>query len=271
MAYRVYTLAGLIPVPGAQTVMPNNYLGRQLATEPFSRQDIRYQNWAPVRAWAEAAANKVLVLARKPGKKIFLGHSEGAEVLCIVLRWNPDIDPDENVFAMTGNPERKYGGMLTAPDGVRPSWAKPAYGGIGFPADTPFRVWDVARQYDRFADFPNLNVAAALANNQDGGGFHLDYSGVRIGDPSNVKLVEGNVTYEMQPSYPAPSCRKPWWSPDRQALEDAKARPTIEKGYTRPFKVPAQRIIRGANAVGYDTTTRRAVRLQDAPIWNPFA
>lgn len=273
---RVYTLNGLIPtVLPISTLLPRRWLGGQLFDTPFTRRDIRYKNWAPVRAWAEEAADKLITEARKPGPKIFLGQSEGAEVCCIALRDGVGgADPEDNVFVLTGNPERKYGGMLLAPNGVRPPWAKPAYGGIGFPADTPFRVWDVARQYDRFADFPTVNVKEALDNNAAGGSLHINYTGVRVGDPANLKIKEGNVTYELQPTFPMPKCRKEYQGIDRQALEDAKIRDTVEKGYTRPsgLKVPKQTIARFEDGGGYDVVNRRPVRVQSGqPIWNPFS
>lgn len=263
---RVHTLNGLIPIPGAITLLPANWCGGQLFKTPFSRKDIRYQNWAPLLSFAQAAANKVVAEARKPGQKIFFGHSMGAEVLCLVLRSDPDFDPAENVFVMTGNPERKYGGMLTSPINTAPA----AYGGIGFPADTPYRVWDVARQYDRYADYPTSSVKAALDNNKAGAGLHLDYSGVRVGDPNNVKFVEGNVTYELQPTFPMPSCRRLFWAAKREALEDRKLRPSVEKGHNRPFTVPAQNVIR-ANGAALNPDTGQALRLPSTPIWNPFA
>lgn len=266
---RVYTLNGLIPIPGTITLMPSNHCGGQLFTNPYTRRDIRYQNWAPLLAFAQDAADKVLAEAQKPGQKIFIGHSMGAEALCLLLRSDPDVDPDENVFVMTGNPERKYGGKVTLGAG------SPAYGGIGFPDDTPFRVWDVARQYDHFADYPTSNVKAALTNinDIDSKQIHLDYSSVRIGDPGNVKIVEGNVTYELVPTFPCPTAKRLWWGPDREALEDRKIRPQIEAGYTRPFgTLPTPTLKRFGKAGGYDTASRQPVT---APVgnlvWNPFA
>lgn len=158
--------------------------------------------------------------ARKPGQEIFTGHSMGAEVLCLYLRSNPDIDPAENVFALTRNPERKYGGVIALSPSVRPSWAKPAYGGIGIPDDTSFRVFDLAHQYDHFADYPSIRVKAAVDNAEDklATGIHVDYSTVRFGDPRNVGFVEGNGTYYLAPTYPMPAARRFWWGPKREAL-----------------------------------------------------
>ncbi len=262
---RVYALNGLIPLIGISTLLPQNWCGGQLFKDPYTRKDIRYQNWAPLLPFAQAAANKVITEAQKPGQKIFFGHSMGAEVLCLVLRMNPDISTEDNVFVLTGNPERKYGGMLTSPINI----ANPAYGGVGFPNDTPFRVWDVARQYDRYADFPTVNVRQAVANNEAGGGIHMNYTDVRVGDPNNARFVEGNVTYEFVPTFPMPSVVKPFKPLKRQALEDAQQRPTVEKGYTRPFQVPALTSIRAAGAV-VDPYTGAAVRVASQPVWNPF-
>lgn len=241
-------------------------MAAQLFTNPFTRYDITYPNWFPSQAALDVAKVKVLEAAQRPGFKVFNGHSMGAQALASLLRGEPAIDPDENVFVLSGFPERKYGGKLvsTIGDGIV------IYDGVGIPDDTPFRVWDVNRQYDHFADYPTINVRAAVDNINDNGAkaIHVDYSDVRIGDPRNVVYVEGNRTYVTVPTFPMPSLRNPWWSANREALADAKIRSAVESGYVRPAPIPAQ-TVKWYGKWGYDTKTRQFVKAPQA-IWNPF-
>lgn len=261
----VYCLPGYSSSPR----MRDDHLSGQLFRAPFDRRDVLYPNKSAKKANAEAGAAMVAELAAKPGKKIFFGHSMGARALAMYLRTNPSVDPAENVFVFTGNPERKYGGR------------KPTdYGGPGVPDDTPFRVFDVARQYEFWADYPDKPSKAAAAKNcLDGeiaglfGGksLHMDYSNVRIGDPSNAVFVEGNRTYILAPTFPAPSARRLWWDVKREGIEDAKIRSEIEGGYTRPFTAPTSTVKWYPGGGGYDADSRSYVTPQPAPTWNPFA
>lgn len=264
---RVYTLAGM--TPPVQSLMPGNHLSGQLFAPPFERRDIAYRNIAPVLAFVQEAQDKVHAEAGKPGQKVFVGHSEGAEVLCRYLRTNPDVDPADNVFVLSGNPERKYGGKLTVPF----SGGIVVYDGVGIPDDTPFTVYDIARQYDHFADYPTVNVKAAIDHINDPAckGIHVDYSDVRIGDPRNVGYSEGNRVYLLQPTFPLPGLRAWAKSAVREAAEDAQTRPAVEKGYNRPMSVPPQTVKWYGPKFGYDTTTRRFVRREQTAVWNPFA
>jgi hypothetical protein len=167
-------------------------------------------------------------------------------------------------------PERKYGGMFTIPGApIKSSFSETP----GIPADTQFRVWDVSRQYELFADYPDVvKNTKAVQNASAGAGLHLNYGDVRIGDPNNVVHVEGNVTYVMQATFPMPLCQKLWWNADREALEDEKLRPTVEAGYTRPtaLKPKPQKVKRYPGGGGYDTASRRNVAPAAIPAWNPF-
>ena len=262
----VYTLPGLSP---GVTRSPDNYLSSQLFSSPFTRRDIAYPNYAPLQAFLDIAKGKALEAAQQPGRKILNGHSMGGQALAALLRDEPDIDPDENVFVISGFPESKYGGKLTVPfaDG------KIVYDGVGIPEATPFRVFVVARQYDHFADWPTINVRAAVDNINDAQAraIHVDYSDVRIGDSRNVGFVDGNITYLWVPTFPLPSCRRARWSAVREAVEDSKVRAAIEQGYNRPVAIPPQTVKWYGGQWGFDTATRRFVKRTTPPTWNPFA
>lgn len=269
MNITTYCFAPLAVGP-VKKMLPN-HLGQQLFKGDFTRQDVLYDNTKATLATATQAADKAYDIARKAkGPIVLCGHSHGARALALLLRRYPDLDPEKVVFVLTGNPERKYGGMFTIPGApIKSSFSVTP----GIPADTAFRVWDVSRQYEFFADYPDkLPNSKAVSNALAGSGLHLDYSGVRIGDPNNVVHVEGTVSYVMQPTFPMPSCQKLFWSADREGREDAKIRAQIEAAYTRPttLKPKPQKVKRYPNGAGYDVVTRRTVAPLATPAWNPF-
>lgn len=265
----VYCLAGLSPT-GRRGPTGNNHLGGQLFRPPFQRHDILYNNAVASLATATEAAEKAHdVASRAKGPTVLFGVSHGARALCLLLRDEPDFDPEKVAVVMMGNPERKYGGL------------KPSdFGGVGIPDDTPFRVYDVARQYDYWADYPNgTNKTTALRNVREGqlqdvlfrNGPHSDYSMVYIGDPANVVWKEDNRTYILAPTLPMPMCRRVWWDLKRECLEDAKVRAEVEKGYNRPKPVPVPTVARTQASAGYDVKARAAIRVSGPPPWDPFA
>ncbi|MDZ4264414.1 MAG: PE-PPE domain-containing protein, partial [Mycobacterium sp.] len=93
--------------------------------------------------------------------------------------------PDELSFVFIGNPRRAHGGSMPAMP----------------PSD--YQVIDVVRQYDPKADFPDdpfkllalANVALGILSPM-----HLNYTGVDIDDPANVRWTEGNTTYVFVPT-----------------------------------------------------------------------
>jgi len=257
----VYALAPLNPFSQR---LADNHLGGYLFRAPYERRDLIYPNKFPTVANINVAVGKVAEVAAKPGRKIFVGHSMGAQALARYLRTEPDVDPDENVFILTGNPERWHGGAAHIPHAKRPA----IYGGPGVPADTPFQVFDVARQYESWADYPDDPVKAAV-DNVKAAALHNDYSGVILGDPNNIVFAEDNITYILQPTFPMPACVKWWWNADREAREDKRLRPAIEDAYTRPVAVPAQTVKR-YDGYGFDTSKRRYFKLPAAPGWSPF-
>jgi hypothetical protein len=167
-----------------------------LRGEPFAGgntvQPVNYPN-TPGAANAAAGVNNLdAAMHANPGQLLVVGHSEGAQVIAKWLRENPnsDIDPARVEFVLTGNPERKGTGAMVSPN--RPWWVVAAYGGPGFPADTRYRVRDLARVGDFFADF------AHCTDQNTGMGVHNDYTQVSL-DNATVDSVEGNVTYLSSP------------------------------------------------------------------------
>lgn len=189
----------------------------------------------PNLATAERCAEMVdAALHATAGPKVVAGHSLGAQGG--VYKWlrdygpTSDINPADVVFISSGNPERKYNGIMRVPGALV---ASVEYGGLGLPEDTPYTVWDIAKQYDFFADHPNdltntssmKNIAPLgvfLAFFEVGNLVHSKYDTAGITESTNVKFVEGNVTYITVPNTPLVSSLNPR---------------AIEAGYTRPAPV----------------------------------
>ena len=142
---------------------------------------------------------------------------------------------------LTGNLERKYngepgGGDYPGLDDQPPGGRYPADpGGSGMPLNTPYRVIDFARQYDRFADQPDdRSIAIAVRNNAKGGGVHMNYTKVHPNDPGNYWVTEGKISYVVSPSFPVNTVKALPWRRAEIARQDDLDRPQIELAYHRP-------------------------------------
>lgn len=272
MTVPVYCLAGMSNNPR----MGDDHMAAQLFRTPYDRRDVIYPNRVVPLVNIDVAVGKVAAIAAKPGRKVFFGHSAGARALCRYLRTEPDIDVDDNVFVLTGNQERKYGGANVV--GLLPA---ADYGGTGIPADCPFRVFDVARQYAFPEDCPTQRTSKAMANVwaelnpiKFRPAFHSDYANVRINDPANAVHIEGptnNHHYILVPSAVMPQCIKLWWGPEREALEDAKIRAEVELAYERPYDSLPVAGARWTTQGAGITAQGQAVRQAPVPVWDPWA
>lgn len=110
---------------------------------------------------------------------IVLGHSQGCQVVGEWLREYADADPYRLRFVLTGNLERAFFGYAFN----KVSWIpKGNIRGIT-PNDTAFKVLDIGREKDAWANFPGglwamLRLVFSPA--------HLDYSMV---NPENLDIV----------------------------------------------------------------------------------
>lgn len=174
-----------------------------------------------------------------PGEKVVIvGHSQGGQVIYSALRdWaSGDIADPQRTADVTwislGNPENKYGRQA---GGI-------AYtNGQGVPADTDYPGYEVIRQYDGWADWPQdtsnlLAVANAMVGMQT---LHTNYRDV---NPDNgfaayadTSIKEGNITYVWVPTDTLPLVA--WTGPFAPALDNA-LRPIVEKAYDRPVVIP---------------------------------
>lgn len=140
----------------------------------------------------DAAIHETLTATR--GDVIVFAHSQGCQVAGEWLREYANADSSRLRFALTGNLERAYYGYAAR----KPSWV---WGGNirGLtPNRTPYRVLDIGRNSDRWANSLH-GLAALLAFIPHAG--HLDYSGVNPDNiaPEHVVRTIGNTKYANVP------------------------------------------------------------------------
>lgn len=136
------------------------------------------------------------------GSIVVFGFSEGTQVVeQWVIQHANDLNAPSSanlIFVVIGNSSRAYGGSLNSGTG--------SFGEVW--PQSRYKVFDIAREYDFAADFPNnpsspyflLAVINALAS---GLGTH-DYSGINLNDPANTVWTVGNITYVLAPTQHLP-------------------------------------------------------------------
>lgn len=253
-----------------------DHLSGELFRPPFKRVDVNYNNgWFGQANFDDGRAKmKAAALASK-GQVVLLGQSLGARIIGSLLD-DPDMlagcPPSRCVAVLTGHPDRKYGGAST----VERSGISAGYGYDGIPENCQYRVYDIANQYDRAADYPsNRNVRAAVVNAEHSTNKrHEDYTKTFIGDPRNTVWKDPenpNVTYILAATYPLPPIEASWVWLQRKAELDAEQRPQVEAGYSRPFAAPKTRINRMLSSdIGWDADRRGFVRMQPPAPFRPF-
>lgn len=133
-----------------------------------------------------------------PGKKIAMGHSLGA---LVIYKWLRDHSsdptapsPGELSFITLGAPERAGTGYAYSdPNGM---FAYRKDQGLGLPANTPYKVVDVCRQWDGWCDW----VPGDDRSKKGQTVLHIDYNNIDINDPANQVTVTGNITEIMVPT-----------------------------------------------------------------------
>ncbi len=213
---------------------------------------VSYPNWPGfldnVKRGA-AAFDKAAKLAEPP--IVAVGHSLGAQVLNYWLReYAPDssIDPATMRFVVTGDPERRYGGVINNPDAPHEA----QYGGVGIPLGTIYPYLSFTRQYDYYSDHPtDRSVQVAVWNAQAGfSAVHRAYDDVSLSAASNITYTEpanSKITYRLAPTYPLPILANfnlffppSWlasWVPKEAQIQDLIYRDDVEAGYDRPYAV----------------------------------
>lgn len=194
---------------------------------------VNYPNWGigSSSQLQQGAAALNTAITSTSGEIIVMAHSLGSVVCCYWLQnYGPTsgISPSILSFILLGNSNRPYGGFCKDI-----GWFQNA----DIPTSTPFNVADVARQYDGWADWPQLttgtgaDILAAADNGLLGQGLvHPNYQNVSLTASNNVTYVVGNITYYFCQSYPVPLLGV---SQAGVAVADAALRPDIEAAYNR--------------------------------------
>jgi len=233
--------------------------------------NIAYTNQPGEANIADGVAKLDAKITDTRGEKLVFAYSEGAQVATRWLRENnatADVPSGDMSFLLIGNSERKYGGMIHGLDGFS-SIADTK----GLPdAKVRWRVVDLARQYDGWADYPNApkirtamedlsaigsgssaytdamrDVGSMVSDNASWTAMmnivagmeyvHTMYFDVTVDDPQNVSYVDPaqpNVTYIWAPTYPVPMLGTSSTFPQ----EDRRFRTLIETCYQRPVQIP---------------------------------
>ena len=147
-----------------------------------------------VKAIPDAARSLDAVIRGTAGKLIVFGHSQGAQVASEWLREYTSADRDRLEFVLTGNLERKHYGYAAN----KPTWV-PGGNIRGLtPDDTGYRVLDIGRRGDLWANYPGgLLAMLGLPLCWP----HLNYSKVDPDniDPRHVVKIVGGTTYVVCP------------------------------------------------------------------------
>ncbi len=137
-------------------------------------------------------------MRRTPGKKVVMGHSQGA---LVIYKWLRDHSfdrtgppPSELRFIALASSERRVTGYaLFDPTGMYAA-RKPF--GMGLPANTPYRVLDVCIKWDGWCYWVPGDPRSKRGQNT----LHLEYGKVDVNDPANKVDVRGAVTYVLVPA-----------------------------------------------------------------------
>lgn len=177
--------------------------------------EVPYRDWDSMLGHIDCAAQIDAKIHSVPAteQKVVIGHSFGAVGICQWLRqYAPasTIDPAKITFVLAANSIRLSNGYATMLG---------LYGPGNGPVTSKYTVHDAARQFDRWADFPNVNTspfywqaysicnAGDNASSSPGGvpsNIHNSYQNVRLNDPNASKVTIGDVTFYLFETDPVP-------------------------------------------------------------------
>lgn len=176
---------------------------------------VAYNDWDTIGG-AQDGANKIAAAlnALPPTEPaVVVGHSYGAVANCQLLR-NTSVlqrDPSITTFVNAANSIRPNNGL---------SMMMGLYGPGPGPVSTVFRVFDAAREADKWADQPNVYTSpdywqawnncnagdnATAEVNGVANNIHNSYQNVRLDDPNAAQVTIGKVTFMLFQTNPLPS------------------------------------------------------------------
>lgn len=164
---------------------------------------VPYNDWDTFNGSTDGASKLLAAIQKLPTNEqiVVYGHSYGAVSICQLLRKQDSVltgmDPARIKFVLIGNSIRPNNGLSTMLG---------LYGGSGPTTSSRFRVYDIAAEWDKWADYPNVttNNAAynAAVNNVNYGdmlpnGIHVKgYDAIRMSNP-HAELTIGQVTFML--------------------------------------------------------------------------
>lgn len=217
-------------------VMPTELQGH-FCKPPYVCQEVPY----PASLFSQFQGVTALntALANTSGQVVVFGYSEGAQVAndwITLYGMKPGAPSPANLsFFLIGNPQRQVGGYIVG-TGQNGNSIYPA-----LPANEPYQITDLARQFDGWGDWPASGNQDAIKEAICGMFFtHDHYQQVDINDHSIVKWTVQNITYEILPTPILPCIDfdiRAWDTPLAYAL-NSMWRPGVNAGYHRPVNIP---------------------------------
>jgi pimeloyl-ACP methyl ester carboxylesterase len=216
-----------------------NYMPRQFgglfARPPYVLRKVSYPASLAADSIARGVAALDAALRETPGPVIVLAHSQGAQVASHWMRAHAD-DPaapsgHRLVFLLTGNPLRAEGGYAIGRREVGGTIGQPT------PVTSRWRVIDVARRYDGWADWPadTANRRAVEAARAGMMRLHTRYDEVDLSDPTNTVWSRGTTTFVLtRETPPLRTLRASERTVVQAEIERAYRRPPDERGIARP-------------------------------------
>jgi hypothetical protein len=167
---------------------------------------VPYNDWNGFNGYLDGASkiDTAIKDANTTDKILVFAHSFGAVAVCQWLRqYGPTctVDPSRLQFVLIGNSVRP-GASGAIPNGLCAQFGE--YGGPGPDISTAYRVTDAVRQWDKWADYPNVysNAASWTAANVVNYGdsypsnIHVNYNNINLSTP-DATATFGNVTFQL--------------------------------------------------------------------------
>ena len=235
-----YTDSAILKIPASGTVftlsglnfnlynsMPKLF-GGYFSKAPYTMRQIRYPASIAKNSISKGVAMLDAAIKSTRGQKIILAHSQGAQVCS---RWMREHFGDKDapasgelIFILSGNPLRSAGGYIIGRKEVGGTT------GIATPTNTPWRIIDVARRYDGWADWVQDETNAVAVKNANKGKqtFHKNYDKINLFDNSHTIWTKGNTTYLLTEEKELPVAK----GKSLSAREYEALRMAVEKGYS---------------------------------------
>jgi PE-PPE domain len=173
---------------------------------------VPYIDWDPIFGYLNGAMmlDQAIHHADRSANIVVFGHSYGAVSINQWLRqYGPtcSVLPAWMKFVLIGNSCRP-GAKGATPNGLAAQFG--LFGGVG-PMSTKYTVYDCARQWDKWADYPNnysSSQCSNAVNNCNSGdmypdNIHVSYEHINLTTPTATATVD-NVTFQFFKTDPVP-------------------------------------------------------------------